>query len=289
MTVIMNPNTIFIDSEKCIACAKCVDVCHSKAIEMKESKVVQSNPQNCLSCGHCGAICSQNAITSTDNHRREFRITNLRTQSSEIEKLLHTKRSIREFKSEEIDKELLAKFVQYAEMAPSSTNQRNREYIIVTDKKKIMELENTVVQKFYSHRFLVSPFVSNLLGIFSRKAGRKLANFRMKLAKMSHSADSGEFPIFRNAPAVVFILAPRRGVQTKDDCIIAQQYMMLYAESQGIGSCIIGYAQYARKTVEKVLGAKKGTKVFAVSIFGYPIHKYSKGVQYINGPDVKWI
>ena len=77
-------------------------------------------------------------------------------------------------------------------------------------------------------------------------------------------------------------------MQARDDCVIALQYMMLYAEAQGLGSCVIGYAQYAHRSVERVVDLPKGHRVYAAGIFGYPQHKYRREIRYVRAPEVIW-
>lgn len=86
---------------------------------------------------------------------------------------------------------------------------------------------------------------------------------------------------------MIFIAAPKNYDQSRDDCVAAQNYMMLFAQSLGIGSCIIGYAQYAHKKLARYLKIPKDKQIFAVSIFGYPRLSYKKVVRY-REPSITW-
>ena len=96
-----------------------------------------------------------------------------------------------------------------------------------------------------------------------------------------------KFPVFRGAPCVMLIAAPKNYDQSRDDCVAAQNYMMLYAQSLGIGSCIIGYAQYAHKKLASYLKIPKDKQIFAISIFGYPRLSYKKVIRY-GEPSITW-
>lgn len=285
----MIPSKIKIDQKKCSACGNCIKICGSKTLEFKDNTVIQKSPALCCSCGHCAAICTENAISASEEYNLAFTISNFDENLTEIDKLFIGKRSVREFKNLEIEKNILENFIHYAEKSPSSSNARKREYVVITEKNKIQELEKTVLQKFNALKIIVNPFIISIVKLFNKKLSLELSHTKEDIKKLNKEIEKGYFPIFRNAPCVICIIAPKGAVQSKDDCIIAQQYMMLYAQSKGIGSCIIGYAQYAHKSIEKVLKIKKGYSVLAISIFGYPTFTYNKEIQYLKKTEISWI
>ena len=52
-----------VDTEKCIGCEECVDVCPVDVYEMQDSKSVPVNADECLGCESCIEVCEQGAIT----------------------------------------------------------------------------------------------------------------------------------------------------------------------------------------------------------------------------------
>ena len=54
---------IAIDSEKCIGCGDCVDICTADVLELQDGKSVPVHLEECIGCGSCAAICEQRAIT----------------------------------------------------------------------------------------------------------------------------------------------------------------------------------------------------------------------------------
>lgn len=285
----MKKHTIEIDKNKCTLCGNCVKICTENTLEVIDNAIVQTSPGLCVSCGHCAAICPENAIKDSEDNPRSFTVKNYDEGLTEFEKLLIGKRSVREFRNKEIDKNILEKFIHYAEKAPSSSNKRKREYIVITDKDKILELEKAILKKFNSFKIIINLFVINIIKVFNKKLSQDGLLLKEDIEKMNADFAKGDYPIFHNAPCIVFIIAPNKGLQSKDDCVIAQQYMMLYAQSLGIGSCVIGFAQFAHKTLEKILKIKKGYSIYAVSIFGYPKYIYKKEIQYLKEPPITWI
>ncbi|MEI6090142.1 MAG: nitroreductase family protein [bacterium] len=285
----MLKNTIEIDQNKCTVCGNCIKVCPGKTLEIVDNTVEQTKPRSCISCGHCAAICPEDAIISLNDNPKSFTAQIYEDGLNDVEKLLIGKRSVREYRKKDIDKSMLGNFIHYAEKAPSSSNKRKREYIVITDKDKILELEKVILKKFNSLKIIINPFVSNLIKIFNKKLANNILTLKDGIDQMNTDFDNTDYQIFRTAPCIIFILGPKKAPQAKDDCVIAQQYMMLYAQSHGIASCIIGYAQFAHKTLEKILKVKKGYSIYAVSIFGYPKYTYKKEINYINPPLTTWI
>lgn len=54
-----------IDSEKCVGCGGCIDLCPSIAISMIDD-IVTIDDQLCTECGICVKVCPMNAPVQTD-------------------------------------------------------------------------------------------------------------------------------------------------------------------------------------------------------------------------------
>ena len=54
-----------IDSEKCVGCGGCIDLCPSIAISMIDDLVIIDD-QLCTECGICVKVCPMNAPVQTD-------------------------------------------------------------------------------------------------------------------------------------------------------------------------------------------------------------------------------
>jgi len=54
---------VSVDSEKCIGCGECVDVCPVEVYELQDGKSVPVNEEECLGCESCVEVCEQDAIT----------------------------------------------------------------------------------------------------------------------------------------------------------------------------------------------------------------------------------
>jgi nitroreductase/NAD-dependent dihydropyrimidine dehydrogenase PreA subunit len=278
-----------IDQSACTGCGKCVRVCPGSVLALEGTHASVARPHLCCSCGHCAAICPEGAVSCTaEDDRRAFSVAPFDEDLSPVERLLSGKRSVREFKDRPLDRDTITRLIEYAEKAPSSSNSRRRGYVVLTDPAGIDEVERAVTKSFARTLDLLSPAVVRGVDLLSPRLGGLLAASREDLLAMREAVAAGGRPIFRAAPCVVFVTGPRSGIQVADDCMIALQYLMLLAESQGIGSCVIGYAQHAHAAVERELPLAPGSRVYAAAILGYPKYTYQRQIRYNAAPDIVW-
>lgn len=279
---------IDINIKQCSQCGACIDVCPSDVLEMGAESSGVSHPDRCISCGHCAAICPEDAIASSEtNSKAPFTVEEIPSTLLPEQVLFHLKRSTREFTDKKLEDDTIKSLIDIAEKAPSSHNIRKREYVVVTDKAEIRRMEEITTKVYRSLLKILKPGFIKLVGLFSKPMAREMAEFAVDFKNMVRKTADGKSHVFRGAPCVVFLAAPKSYDQSRDDCVAAQHYMMLFAQSMGIGSCIIGYAQYAHKKLERYLKIPKDKKIFAVTIFGYPRYRYPKTVRY-GEPSITW-
>jgi ferredoxin len=279
--------TIILNQEKCIQCGKCVDECPSDVLRLDKSIQILK-PDLCISCGHCAAICPTSTITCSEkNTKNPFHISAYEKNLPRDQELFHSKRSIRQFLDKEIEVDKITEAIKYAEMAPSSHNLRNREYLVVTQKKDIEQLSNLVVKVYKSLLKVLNPFTLWLISLSNRKAYQELKDMTASFKHLIEQNKQGIDPVFRNSKCLICISAPKGSTHSKDDCIAAQQYMLLFAYSIGIGSFIVGYAQYAHKAIEKYFKIRKDFSVYSVCAIGYAKNSYKNKINYPL-PSIKW-
>lgn len=61
------------DSEACIGCAKCVDVCYADAISVESGKAI-INDNVCIGCGNCSYHCPVNAIELEYDNKDSYKV-----------------------------------------------------------------------------------------------------------------------------------------------------------------------------------------------------------------------
>ncbi len=53
---------VVVDTEKCVGCGECVDVCPVTVYELKDGKSNPANAEDCLGCESCVEVCAQDCI-----------------------------------------------------------------------------------------------------------------------------------------------------------------------------------------------------------------------------------
>ena len=49
-----------VDTQKCVGCSRCVDVCWHEGIELKDGKAMKTD--RCIGCGYCFQVCPTRAL-----------------------------------------------------------------------------------------------------------------------------------------------------------------------------------------------------------------------------------
>jgi nitroreductase/NAD-dependent dihydropyrimidine dehydrogenase PreA subunit len=274
-------NQPILDREKCTACGLCAEVCGLDVIVCNGNTGPTINhTAYCHACGHCVAICPQNALSIRGIAGDEF--APMRTPAispPDMEAFLLTKRSCREFKGQPVERSVIENLINVARMAPSSINCQERAFIVITDAGKIAELREALTKHTRSMLRLIKLAASKPAALFlpsdTQQHMRHLqTDFEVALR---HMDDRGDY-IFHNAPCLIFFTGITMDPSGRDHALGAQHYLMLYAETLGLGTCINGYAQSAPKLLAKHLNVPKGHTIYGAVMFGYRKHTYRKRV-----------
>lgn len=161
------------------------------------------------------------------------------TEQTVVDNIM-TRRSVRNYKSEPVCREQMAKVVECGIYAPSAMNSQGWAVRLVDAPDFIEGVTNIAVAQ--------------------RPEIKEQEGFRN---------------IFRNAPTVAFIAIPEQSYSGEYDSGLLSQNMMLSAWSMGIGSCCLGSAvpvmnsEEAKPYLER-LNFPEGYKLMMVIGFGYP-------------------
>ena len=151
-----------------------------------------------------------------------------------------TRRSVRDYKEEAVDREQMAKVIECGIYAPSAMNKQTWAVRVVDDKAFLDGVTEIAIKQ--------NPKL------------KEQANFRN---------------FFRNAPTVAFIACPEESYSGEYDCGLLSENMMLSAWSMGIGSCCLGSvvpvmnSEEAKPYMER-LNLPEGYKLLVAIAFGYP-------------------
>lgn len=276
-------NSFKIEKSKCAQCKLCVDECPVLIISRKTEypEIIKDKEQNCMKCQHCFAVCPTGAISimgaeaeNSIDARAEL------PDSVQIENLMQLRRSVRKYKRDELDKNLIHRLATKALYAPTAKNENAVQFTIIDN----LEQMDTVRELVYEH-------------IDKKASDRLLApkfDFMKNFAKLWK--DKGIDIIFRNAPHFILASAPQNGTEPQVDSVIALTYFDLLANSKGLGTLWNGFAKCVFEDIapelKKQMNIPENHGIFMTMVFGKPEVKYARSIQnenasisYITMPD----
>ena len=131
---------IEFDKEKCVKCGACAKDCITYSIDFDKEgypQIAQDEEERCISCQHCFAICPTGAITFEGKSPESADGVNY-SNPEEVLSLIKSRRSIRQFKQEEVSAELLQKIKEMLPYIPTGCNFNSLHFSII-ESKSVMD------------------------------------------------------------------------------------------------------------------------------------------------------
>lgn len=258
-------NMIKIDETKCVHCGNCVKDCIVGLIRLNENKIPyipEELAQYCINCQHCLAVCPAGALECNGVKPSDCIPPGKLPSPAEMLDLLRMRRSVRQYKKEEVDPEILASLKSSLAWTPTGCNDHRLAFRMIETASEMdffRRETNSMLTKFIR------------LGI--------LSFFYPRLKLYLNKILAGEDVIYRNAPHMLIALTPKDAPCKDADPWIALSYFDLLAQSFKLGTCWCGFAVYAikfNKKLQRRLPIPKGYKVGAVLLFGQPAVTYKR-------------
>ena len=236
---------INICEEKCIGCGICAKDCLSNIISIRDGKAVIEDMDNCIFCGHCGAVCPLNAIEFVEAEYKD---------------------DIMEFADFKIvNYEKLNQMIRMKRVCPTGGNRQPLKFTVVNNIEKLEELKLLAMDTLYEYG-------QNLEGRYKQVFSDMLVNYR----------ERGYDRLFYNATSLIVIYGnPKESSLIDLDGGIAAGQMTLIAEALGLGSCFIGFLNFAanqNSDIYKFLKIPEGNKMIANIVLGYKDVEYLRTV-----------
>jgi len=285
---------IKIKPDVCVSCGACVALCLAKVYEQFDNDVKPVRPQRCFACGHCVAACPTDAI----DHER-FPLDQCLLIDSDVLPSLEgliaafrERRSARVFKDESIPRETIETLLDVSRWAPSASNQQPVDWLVIDDQKRIAELSKGVLDVLGRLAALArNPLLRPLLRLIGGKElARQARKASSDLEEARKRQSAGEDPILYHAPVLLVAHVPKSDRFGRDDAAYAAYNVMLAAQRLGLGTCQIGFLQFAlslSRRLRKSLHLPSGRKPEIALILGVPKYPLRRAVPR-RKPEITW-
>jgi nitroreductase len=199
----------------------------------------------------------------------------------DLEKLIKTRRSIRQWKKESVPEDAIVKAIEIATWAPNGGNQQNWRFIVVTGKGAIDRIADAVQAKIVmmadwpeAARFGEEVTRWRAGAGFFRAAPVMIAvcmeayeSVADKLLKLRLPEDPAAQPILEHRRAA------NSGLQSVSAAIA---YLLLTLHAQGLGGIWMTGPLVATAEIEEILGVPPGLGLAALIAVGYPAEQPQK-------------
>ncbi len=277
---------ITVDSSKCISCGECTKECHRHLLVSRRADM-SSDGVECICCFHCYAVCPHQAIQLTGTIPVLSQETNgdATIDESQLLHFLAFRRSIRRFKAQEVEGGIVEKLIHAASYIPSGGNSHSYQFTVITEGNTRDRL-NRELKRIYAkrRRILQSAFLRNLFILLADRQTRAFLQDTTYLKRVSYLLDQyqrGEDPVFYNAPLIIIIHSDALIPTPREDSVLAAYNIVLMAQTLGLGSCFVSFAQNAinaNRTCKKILNMSPADRVHAVVVLGYPTVQFRRAI-----------
>ncbi|MDD2480112.1 MAG: nitroreductase family protein [Victivallaceae bacterium] len=256
---------ILVDKGKCVRCGACVKDCIVEIMKPDADGVpfvAENEAQYCTNCLHCLAVCPQGAVICHEVTPENCAPIGELPDPEKFMNLLRQRRSIRQYKDENLDQETLEKLKAALAWTPTGCN-NHRLYFVVIEDKTEMDFFRAEMSRML--KFLIKTGIMRLI----------YPNFKRYLADIM----GGKDVVFRNAPHLIVVATPKKSPCAEADPWIALSHFDLFAQSLGVGTCWCGFAVHAFKwngKMRRKLNLPSGYKIGAAMLFGKPDVQYAR-------------
>ena len=269
-----------IDRAKCVKCGACVAECPTSLVRMPHAgsfpEPLAGKERGCIACGHCQAVCPTGALTLGAFDPTEFVAIReeLGVSPEQVEQLIKSRRSVRSFSPEPVERETLAGLVDFARWSPTGHNLQEVRWAVVESREGVVRLTAQVVDWMRGEAEKKSELsaILNMPGVV-------------------RAWDKGKDVVCRGAPHLVAAwTAPGEGIMPELDAAAALTQVELAAHAMGLGACWDGYLIFTARHTDMcpMFGIPEGSLVHGVLMLGRPRLRYRR-IPPRREADVRWV
>lgn len=262
-----------VAEDKCIQCDACVKDCPVKIIQRSDSipTIPAASEETCIRCQHCLAVCPTGAVSILGlKPENSLPLTSGSCPSYEQMKIYaRGRRSVRQFKQENVSAELIENLLADTAHAPTGCNDCDLTFSVVDDRRDIERLLEQVV---------------------SAVETESEAPEFLKDAAAAYRQD-GTDHFFRGAPHLLIVSPGAKAHCGPEDAVLTLAYFELLAQSAGVGTTWCGMLKItadAVPAIRPILGFEPNAYFYAM-MFGLPDAHYARTVQRDNAARIRRI
>lgn len=255
---------IHVNTDKCVKCGLCSEVCPTAVIEMSPSGPVDPGKHFCIVCGHCVAVCPTEALDHKKTPlagqvkiKKELAVT-----EEQAAQFLRTRRSIRCYKPDLVKKEEILKILDMARLASTGSNAQGLSYLVISGRDKMEQISAAVLEWMKEEIEKKTPWSKYFMGT------------------VRTAEETGRDMILRGAPQIIVAMTKKGFGQGQENAHFSLAYAELFAPTLGIGTCWAGFLQFCafsgHEPLLKLLNLPEGKEVAGVLMLGYPKYRYQR-------------
>jgi len=260
------PARIKVDDARCIRCGACVRDCLARILVLPTSgapaKTLPGGEARCFMCRHCLAICPTGALAWRDETSEDCAPIASLPDPELVENLLRNRRSVRAYRRENVDPDILRRLQEATRYSPTGCNDRALFFAYSND-----------VGTTDAFRAKAAEYLRE------RVANQTLPASIRRFAPLVPQLRAGVDVFFRTAPHFVVIACSPDAKDAHIDPFIAAAQFELLANSFGLGTCWAGMATdlfVAAPELSKALNIPDAFEIKIVLLFGRPDVRYAR-------------
>jgi nitroreductase/NAD-dependent dihydropyrimidine dehydrogenase PreA subunit len=269
---------LIIDEGKCKRDGICAAECPMVIIKLKDEsgypEMAPGGEDICNNCGHCVAVCPNGALSHArvPIEKSPLIEKELEINEEQAVQFLRSRRSVRFFKKQPVEKEKIQRLIEIARYAPTGGNREIVEWMVFTDEDKIREIAGHTLEWM---RKVMANAPQSVPPYFPR---------------IIAAWDMGYNSVTWSAPVLIVASAPQEANTGTVDVALALSYLDLAAPKLGLGTCWAGLVEGALKgsaAVRESVGIPDGHPYHYPMMVGYPKRKYSR-LPERKAPKITW-
>lgn len=259
---------IYINAERCINCMKCVKACPFQVLESSSGKPECIREKLCIQCLHCAAVCPKEAVSLDDlKGTLQGDFPSLPDDFPElIAHHLLARRSYRSFKSDLVDKDIIAHALKASAWAPSAKNEHPTEWIVISGKPFIQEVMDHILR--FVDETGTSPEIASLY-------------------KVGHNVVTG------TANTLILAAAKKTAINPSVDSALALYNADLILQANGLGTCWAGYLTRMCNQIpalRQLIKLSEDCQIYNALMVGYPDQEHYLHIpNRRKQPPIQWI